>query len=165
MELQIKELELENKQFEKELKELKRKLEIIKKRQLWYNANKFIFTKSLDDDYKELMDKILNEIKFIEESIEKNFININIISSDRNYILEKIEKQKVYNSNYWDKIRRKKLNEQKYQILKNTCTLFSYDKKTKSMRDILHKKIDGVIYDDSIRTCIIDRDNKYIVEL
>ena len=94
MEEKIKELECENRHFEKELKQLYPQLETALKRQRWYNQNKCIFTKSLDDEYQELTNKILNQIKFCEETIETNFININKITSDREYLLEKIEKQK-----------------------------------------------------------------------
>ena len=135
------------------------------KRQRWYNHNKSIFTKSLDDEYQALTNKITNQIKFLEESIERNFIQINKNISDRNYILEKLEKQRKYHNDYREKVRSKKVYEKRYQTLKNTCKLFSYDKKTELMRDVLHKKFDGVLLADSIKTCVIDRDNKYIVEL
>ena len=165
MEEKIKELEKENRHYQKELKQLYPQLEIALKRQRWYRNNKNIFTINLDDEYNGLVDKILNQINFIEQSIEINFININKITSDREYLLEKIGKQRKYNNEYREKVRSKKLYEKKYQQLKNTCRLFSYDNKTESMRDILHKKFDGVIITDSIATCIIDRDNKHIVEL
>jgi len=165
MEEKIKELEFENRLYEKELKEQYRLLEIALKRQRWYNHNKSFFTKSLDDEYQELTDKISNQIKSLEESIERNFIQINKIISDRNYILEKLEKQRKYHNDYREKVRSKKVYEKRYQTLKNTCKLFSYDKKTEVMRDVLHKKFDGVIFADSIKTCFIDRDNKHIVEL
>ncbi len=165
MEEKIKELEYENRQYHKELKKLYPQLETSLKRQRWYNQNKSIFTKSLDNEYQELVDKILNQIKFCEESIETNFININKISSEREYLLEKIEKQRKYNNEYRERVRSKKLYEKKYQQVKNTCRLFSYDKKTESIRDVLHKKFDGVVFVDSIKTCTIDRNNKHIVEL
>lgn len=165
MEDKVKELECENRLYEKELKEQYRLLEIALKRQRWYNHNKSFFTKSLDTEYQELTDKISNQIKSLEESIEINFIKINKINSDRNYILEKLEKQRQYHNEYREKVRSKKVYEKRYQTLKNTCKLFSYDKKTEMIRDKLHKKFDGVIFADSIKTCVIDRDNKHIVEL
>lgn len=164
MEDKVKELEYENRQLQKELKEQYRILEIALKRQRWYNFNKTSFTKDLTAEYQELTDKISNQIKFLEETIEQNYININVIKSDRKYILEKIEKQRQYDNEYREKVRSKKVYEKKYQTLKNTCRLFSYDDKTQSMRDILHKKFDGVVFADSIKTCVIDRDNKHIVE-
>lgn len=166
MEENLIELENENRQLEKELKQLYPRLETALKRQRWYNNNKSIFTKSLDDEYKELVDKILNQIKFTEESIEINFININKITCDRKYILEKLDKQRKYDNEYRAKIRCKKVYEKQYQKLKNTCQLFSYDKKTELMKDILHKKFDGILFTpDSIRSCVIDCENKHIVEL
>ena len=165
MEDKTKELEYQNRQYEKELKEQYRILEIALKRQRWYNHNKSFFTKSLDDEYQALTNKITNQIKFLEESIERNFIQINKNISDRNYILEKLEKQRKYHNDYREKVRSKKVYEKRYQTLKNTCKLFSYDKKTELMRDVLHKKFDGILFADSSKTCIIDRDNKHIVEL
>jgi len=166
MELQIKELEYENRQFEKELKELYRKLETALKRQRWYNQNKSIFTKNLDEEYQELTNIILNQIKCNEETIEQNFITINKIQSDRTYMLEQRDKLRKYNNEYREKIRNKKVYEKQYQKLKNTCKLFSYDKKTESMRNVLHKKFDGIIFTDSaIKSCVIDIDNKHIIEL
>jgi hypothetical protein len=166
MEEKIKELEYENRQYEKELKKLYPQLETALKRQRWYNSNKSIFTKSLDDEYQELVDKILNQIKFCEETIENNFININKITSDRQYLLEKIEKQKIYNKKYWEKVRSKKLYEKEYQRYKNINKLFNYDDKNDIIKDILHKKFDGIILNDySIKTCLIDSDNKHIIEL
>jgi uncharacterized coiled-coil DUF342 family protein len=165
MDDKIKELEYQNRQYEKELKQLYPQLETALKRQRWYNQNKSIFTKSLDSEYQELVDKILNQIKLCEESIETNFININKISSEREYLLEKIEKQRKYNNEYRERVRSKKLYEKKYQQLKNTCKLFSYDKKTESMRDVLHKKFDNVVFVDSIKNFVIDTNNKHIVEL
>ena len=165
MEDKIKELEYQNRQYEKELKQLYPQLETALKRQRWYNQNKSIFTKNLDDEYKQLVDKIYYQIKFLEESIETNFININKISCEREYLLEKIEKQRKYNNEYRERVRSKKLYEKKYQQLKNTCKLFSYDKKTESMRDVLHKKFDNVVFVDSIKNCVIDTNNKHIVEL
>ena len=165
MEDKIKELEYENRHLQKELREQYRLFEIALKRQRWYNCNKFIFTKSLDHEYQELTDKISNKIKVLEESIETNFISINNIASEREYILEKLEKQRNYNNKYREKVRSKKVYENQYQKLKNTCRLFSYDKKTEFMRDVLHKKFDGVIFTDSFKNCIIDTNNKHIVEL
>ena len=132
----IKELEYQNRQYEKELKEQYRILEIALKRQRWYNHNKSMFTKSLDDEYQALTNKITNQIKFLEESIERNFIQINKNISDRNYILEKLEKQRKYHNEYREKVRSKKVYEKRYQTLKNTCKLFSYDKKTELMREM-----------------------------
>jgi len=165
MDEKIKELEYQNRQYEKELKQLYPQLEIALKRQRWYNQNKCIFTKSLDIEYQELVDKILNQIKLCEESIETNFININKITSDRKYILEKIEKQKTYNSKYWEKVRSKKLYEKEYQRHKNSNKLFHYDHKNEIIKDILHKKFDGIILNDSFKNCVIDTNNKHIVEL
>jgi len=165
MEEKIKELEYENRQYEKELKQLYPQLETALKRQRWYNQNKSIFTKSLDNEYQELVDKILNQINYIEQSIEINFININKISSDREYLLEKIEKRKLYNRKYWEKIRSKKLYEKEYQKHKNNNKLFNYDEKNELIKDILHKKFDGVIFNDSFKNCFIDTNNKHIVEL
>ena len=165
MEEKLKELEQENRMHQKELKQLYPQLETALKRQRWYRNNKDIFTINLDDEYNGLVDKILNQINFIEQSIEINFININKITSDRKYLLEKIEKQRKYNNEYRERVRRKKVYEKQYQNLKNTCRLFSYDKKTEFMRDVLHKKFDGIIFTDNPKTVYIDRDNKYIVEL
>lgn len=165
MEEKLKELEYENRTHQKELKQLYPQLETALKRQRWYRNNKDVFTINLDDEYQELTDKISNQIKSLEESIEINFIKINKINSDRNYILEKLEKQRQYHNEYREKVRSKKVYEKRYQTLKNTCKLFSYDKKTEMIRDKLHKKFDGVIFADSIKTCVIDRDNKHIVEL
>jgi hypothetical protein len=165
MEEKIKELEYENRQYEKELKQLYPQLETALKRQRWYNQNKSIFTKSLDNEYQELVDKILNQIKFCEESIETNFININKISSERAYLLEKIVKQKLYNRTYWEKVRSKKLYEKEYQKHKNNYKLFNYDEKNELIKNILHKKFDGIIFTDSLKNCVIDTNNKHIVEL
>ena len=165
MEDKIKELEYENRHLQKELREQYRLLEIALKRQRWYNCNKFIFTKSLDHEYQALTDKISNKIKILEETIETNFISINNIASEREYIIEKLEKQKTYNSKYWDKVRSKKLYEKEYQKHKNKNKLFNYDHKNELIKDILHKKFDGVIFTDSFKNCIIDTNNKHIVEL
>ena len=165
MEEKIKELEYENSHLQKELREQYRLLKIALKRQRWYNFKKFIFTKSLDDEYQALTDKISNKIKVLEESIETNFISINNIASEREYIVEKLEKQKTYNSKYWEKVRSKKLYEKEYQRHKNN-KLFNYDHKNEIIKDILHNKFDGIVLNDySLKTCVIDRNNKYIVEL
>jgi hypothetical protein len=165
MEDKIKELEFENRQHQKELKQLYPQLETALKRQRWYRNNKQIFTINLDDEYNGLVDKILNQINFIEQSIEINFININKITSDRQYLLEKIDKQRKYNNEYREKVRRKKVYEKQYQKLKNTCKLFSYDNKKEFMRDILHKKFDGILFADNPKTVYIDRDTNHIIEL
>jgi hypothetical protein len=165
MEEKIKELEYENRQYQKELKQLYPQLETALKRQRWYRNNRQIFTINLDDEYNGLVDKILNQINYIEQSIEINFININKISSDREYLLEKIEKRKLYNRKYWEKIRSKKLYEKEYQKHKNKNKLFNYDEKNELIKDILHKKFDGVIFNDSFKNCFIDTNNKHIVEL
>ena len=165
MEDKIKELEYQNRQYEKELKQLYPQLETALKRQRWYNQNKSIFTKNLDDEYKQLVDKIYYQIKFLEESIETNFINMNKITSEREYLLEKIEKQRKYNNEYSERVRSKKLYEKEYQKHKNNYKLFNYDEKNELIKNILHKKFDGIIFTDSLKNCVIDTNNKHIVEL
>jgi len=165
MEEKIKELEKENRIHQKELKQLYPQLETALKRQRWYRNNKQIFTINLDDEYNGLVDKILNQINYIEQSIEINFININKIKSDRQYLLDKIEKQKVYNSKYWDKVRSKKLYEKEYQKYKNSNKLFNYDDKKEIIKNILHKKFDGILFADNPKTVYIDRDTNHIIEL
>ena len=154
MELEIKELEYKNREFQKELKEQYRLFEIAKKREIWYIHNKLSFTKDLTKEYNDLTNKFLNQIKFLEESIEQNYITIDNIKTDTIYILEKIETQRKYNSEYWKNIKSKKLYNKRHQPIK-----------TEVIRDILYKSIDSVDINNSIKTCFIDRNNKHIVEL
>ena len=62
MEEKIKELEYENRHLQKELREQYRLLEIAKKREIWYNQNKYIFTKSLDSEYQENIKISINDM-------------------------------------------------------------------------------------------------------
>ena len=100
------------------------------------NRNKCTFSKTLDDEYKLIVEKYQDQIRFLEESIENNLVKINDIKSSRDYILEKFKRQNIASLKYQDKanINRKKL----------------YSVELKPIPD---------------KTCNIERNKKFIVEL